>query len=48
MTRIGAQFIEVAIREFTKAVANDDEELAESWAEVAFRIQRRDLEDAPA
>jgi hypothetical protein len=48
LTRIGAQFLEVAIREFSKAVAKEDDELADAWLEVAFRVQRRDLEDAQA
>jgi hypothetical protein len=48
MTRIASEFLEVALREFGEAVANEDAELADAWLEVAFRLNREDLEGASA
>jgi hypothetical protein len=48
MSRVSAEFLKVVIREFGEALAREDVELADAWLEVAFRLQRTDMEDANA
>jgi hypothetical protein len=46
VNRIAEAFLDVAIEQFGRAMADDDQELADAWALAAFSIVDQDQEPA--